>query len=284
MAKDILLGGAYVASADGTGKTGLTVTIDVWRVAIADLAKSEIVTAGSASEIGDGVYCYRVASADLQTYYYFGVLKTSDTSVVQKHVFAVNLDYADSPGLVTLIWNALTSGMSTAGSIGKRITDYLTGVVSTLTAAQVWAYATRALTTGAITATSLTATRLTIYRGTTWAIALTDMGAVTGYSKIYFTVKAHPNDADTKALVQIEIAGGLSRLNGAAYGTAADGAITVDDAATGDVTITLKPAASAKLATATNLYFDVKYIVSGVVTVGAAGFLTISPDITKAVS
>lgn len=129
MAKDILLGGAYVASADGTGKTGLTVTIDVWRVAIADLAKSEIVTAGSASEVGDGVYCYRVASADLQTYYYFGVLKTSDTSVVQKHVFAVNLDYADSPGLVTLIWNALTSGMSTAGSIGKRITDYLTGDV-----------------------------------------------------------------------------------------------------------------------------------------------------------
>lgn len=125
MSKDILLG-AFYTDDDGLGVTGLTVTIDVWRVAIADLASTEIVTAGSCTSVGDGLYVYRVASADLQTYYYFGVCKTAGT-VAQAHLAAVQLDFADSPGLVTLIWNALTSGMSTAGSIGKRITDYLTG-------------------------------------------------------------------------------------------------------------------------------------------------------------
>lgn len=125
MAKDILLG-AFYTDTDGLGVIGLTVTIDIHRVAIADLASTEIVTAGSCTSVGDGLYVYRVAAADLQTYYYFGVCKTAGT-VAQAHLAAVQLDFADSPGLVTLIWNALTSGMSTAGSIGKRITDYLTG-------------------------------------------------------------------------------------------------------------------------------------------------------------
>lgn len=127
MSKDILLG-AFYQDSTGLGVTALTVTIDVWRVAHADLTKSEIVTAGAVTEIGDGVYAYRVAAADLQTYYYFGVCKTAGT-VAQKHVAAVQLDFADSPGLVTLIWNALTAGMTTAGSIGKRLVDYLTGDV-----------------------------------------------------------------------------------------------------------------------------------------------------------
>jgi hypothetical protein len=127
MAKDIILGGFFVASADGTGKTGLTVTVDVFRVTLADLSVSQIVTGGSATAIGGGAYAYRVASADLQTYDYIAVFKTADTSVVQKHVAAVMLDFADAPGLVTLIWNALSSGLTTTGSIGKRLVDFLTG-------------------------------------------------------------------------------------------------------------------------------------------------------------
>ncbi len=129
MAKDIILAAGFVAS--GVGATGLTVTVDVWRVATADLAKSEIVTAGSATEIGDGLYAYRVASADLQTYYYYGVFKTTGTADV-KNLFSVQLDFADTPSIVSLVWAA---GTRTLTSFGTLVAD-------------VWSYATRLLTAG----------------------------------------------------------------------------------------------------------------------------------------
>lgn len=95
MAKDIILAAGFVAS--GVGATGLTVTVDVWRVTLSNLSASEIVTAGSATEIGDGLYAYRVASADLQTYYYYAVFKTTGTADV-KHLFGAQLDFSGNTG------------------------------------------------------------------------------------------------------------------------------------------------------------------------------------------
>lgn len=109
MAKDIIFAAGFVAS--GVGATGLTVTVDVWRVAVADLAKSEIVTAGSATEIGDGVYAYRVASADLQTYYYYAIFKTAGTADV-KHLFGAQLDFSGNTGDTYAIVNSGTYGNS----------------------------------------------------------------------------------------------------------------------------------------------------------------------------
>lgn len=214
MSKDILLG-AFYQDSTGLGVTGLTVTIDIWRVALADLAKSEIVTAGSVTEIGDGVYAYRVASADLQTYYYFGVCKTAGT-VAQKHLAAVQLDFADSPGLVTLIWNALTSGMTTAGSIGKRIVDYLTGdvyarlgapagasIAADIAAlpASVWAAATRTLTSVSALAAQIASAVLDAVAasyntsGTIGAKITTAAGAAGGGSSTYTVTVTDANGA-----------------------------------------------------------------------------------------
>ena len=63
----------------GSGKTGLTVTADVWEV-IADGTATEIASAQACTEIGDGLYRYRVvgASIDAQAEY-IAVFKTAGT-------------------------------------------------------------------------------------------------------------------------------------------------------------------------------------------------------------
>lgn len=66
---------------DGEGVTGLTVTVDVWNP-----AGSEIVSAGSAPEIGDGLYSYTLASGSTGTEgEYLAVFKTAG-DVDQAHL------------------------------------------------------------------------------------------------------------------------------------------------------------------------------------------------------
>jgi hypothetical protein len=69
-------------SASKQGRTGLTVTVDVYSP-----AGSQIVTGGSASAIGGGLYSY-VLSSSLVTAEgeYLAVFKTSDTTVDQQHL------------------------------------------------------------------------------------------------------------------------------------------------------------------------------------------------------
>ncbi|MCB9172340.1 MAG: hypothetical protein H6637_05390 [Ardenticatenales bacterium] len=67
----------------GVGATGLTVTVDVYRGA------TEIVTGGSAIEIGDGLYTYTLASGSVtNANHYRAVFKTAGTAD-QKHVPAL---------------------------------------------------------------------------------------------------------------------------------------------------------------------------------------------------
>ena len=73
----------YVASK--TGKTGLTVTVDVYNP-----ADTKIVTAGAATEIGGGLYGYTLASGSVTTEgEYVCIFKTSDATVDAQHMAAV---------------------------------------------------------------------------------------------------------------------------------------------------------------------------------------------------
>lgn len=73
---------------DGDGKTGLTVTIDVWEVK-KDGTATEIVTAGNATEIGDGLYLYLLAAGSVdEEGEYLAVFKTAGT-VDQAHLPAI---------------------------------------------------------------------------------------------------------------------------------------------------------------------------------------------------
>ena len=69
------------------GKTGLTVTIDVWED---DGTPSEIVTAGSATEMGDGLYYYTLSSGSVDAEgAYIAIFKTATTTVDQQHIPAI---------------------------------------------------------------------------------------------------------------------------------------------------------------------------------------------------
>jgi hypothetical protein len=70
---------------DKDGKTGLTVTIDVYNP-----AGTKIVNGGSASEIGGGLYYYDLSSASTTTAGGFAaIFKTATTTVDQKHIPAL---------------------------------------------------------------------------------------------------------------------------------------------------------------------------------------------------
>jgi hypothetical protein len=106
----ILCKGAFAASK--VGKTGLTVTVDLWRIAFADGAATEVVTGGSATEAGDGIYLYRYDAADLALYDYVAVFKTTDTSVNQQHVFGqpvvIPTATQNADALLTRDWTQIT--------------------------------------------------------------------------------------------------------------------------------------------------------------------------------
>jgi len=187
------------------------------------------------------------------------------------------------------LWEMLTSStaFATAGSIGKRIVDNLDAAISsiTITAAAIWTYASRTLTQTATQAATaaVSGNAISIRRGDSLSLTITGLGTLTGYSKIWFTVKRRSSDADSEAVLQIEQSVGLVYINGAA-GTAANGAITVNDATTGSITITLQEAAADDLPALTGGVWDVQSLISSTVTTHATGSITIAADVTRAVS
>lgn len=97
MTVSLLFYSHFVAS--GAAATGLTVTIDVDTVAKSNGARNAIVTAGAATEGANGYYYYRYATADLATYDYVGVFKTTGTADVKAipslwSNYSINVDVA----------------------------------------------------------------------------------------------------------------------------------------------------------------------------------------------
>lgn len=118
--------------ASKTGKTGLTVTVDVESVAKSDGTKAVIATGAAASEGVDGMYYYRYATADLATLDYFAVFKTADATVDVQHVPALWSNYsinADAGIAATApASTALTNATWTDARAGKI--DYLDASVN----------------------------------------------------------------------------------------------------------------------------------------------------------
>lgn len=175
--------------------------------------------------------------------------------------------------------------------IKTNINEILTDTGTTIPAAvaavdsDVWSYSSRTLTQSAASVTAaVTGSDITCQRGDTLSAALTDVGALTGYSKIYFTVKQDSADADSASIIQIEKTDGLKYLNGAAAGTAANGSITIVDEATGDITIALDEVETAKLNPGSYSY-DVQIVrTAGTVSTLTAGTFEVAADITRAVT
>lgn len=136
-----------------------------------------------------------------------------------------------------------------------------------VTAAEVWAATTRTLTsTAAATTAAVTGSTLNLTIALSYAHTLSSVTIPATWTTIYFTIKSSQYDADSASILQIEennpgaLTDGLLYLNGAA-GTAAQASLTVNQAG-GTVAIWISHAATAQLAAASNLYYDIKCLTS----------------------
>ena len=118
-------------TASKTGKTGLTVTIDIY-----DPSGSQIVTGGSATAIGGGLYAYTLSTNNSAEGEYAAIFKTTDSTVDSQHIPSLwvlgragveNLDATVSSRLapsgtlatVTTLTNAPT--VPTAAAIASQV-------------------------------------------------------------------------------------------------------------------------------------------------------------------
>lgn len=113
-------------TASKQGKTGLTVTVDIY-----DPSGTQIVTGGSATAIGGGLYSYTLASNNSTEGEYAAIFKTTDSTVDSQHI----------PSLWVL------------GRAGVENLDATVSSRSTLTAAQVNSEADAALADVGLTST-----------------------------------------------------------------------------------------------------------------------------------
>ena len=143
-------------------------------------------------------------------------------------------------------------------------------------------------TAGAVSA-AVSASSITQYQGTRWVIPLT-IEDITGYSKVWFTVKSAQSHADTASLVQVVVTepadavnDGLLYINGVA-GTKSRGSITVNSVTS--ITVTVYGVETAKLTPASDLFYDVKALVDATAgpDIVGEGIFTIDAVTTRATS
>ena len=125
---------------------------------------------------------------------------------------------------------------------------------------------------------------LDLQRGDTWVITIQRLGSIAARDKLWWSLKDDVDKTDAQALVQIEETARLVYINGAAATTPANGSITIDDAAAGDITVTLAAVESAKLENVGKFYYDVQMLVGAVVTTLVQGRAVVMGDVIRETS
>lgn len=137
------------------------------------------------------------------------------------------------------------------------------------------------------TTDATTAGAISRRRGNSWSIPLT-IGAITGYTSLWFTIKASHDDADTAALLQIKLnasglSDGLLYVNGTTASSDALGSITVNNATTGAIVIAVDETITDDLAPG-EYYYDVQTLIAGDVATPDSGTFTVTADVTRSVT
>jgi hypothetical protein len=128
MATDLLLYAQFKASK--VGKTGLSPTIDIWKITKADSTVTSVVTGGATFAIGRGLYGYRIAAATPLTHDYIGVLITADATVDDQEIPALRFDYGESRATEFALIDVATSTRLAAASYVAPPTPPTVGAIA----------------------------------------------------------------------------------------------------------------------------------------------------------
>ena len=181
-------------------------------------------------------------------------------------------EYADvSPLALEATAQAILEDTSTAGALLSGIDSNVDMLLAADTSSS------DATTAGAISRR----------RGNSWSIPLT-IGAITGYTSLWFTVKSSHDDADASALLQIKLnasglSDGLLYVNGTTASSDALGSITVNNATTGAIVIAVDETITDDLAPGEYCY-DVQTLIAGDVATPDSGTFTVTSDVTRSVT
>jgi len=212
-----------------------------------------------------------------------------DLLATSNYLSQVHSDIMSGLGAVSVTLTASDISDIASAISAEGITVNLTASDMSDIASRVWTNSTRTLTQSAASVTAaVSGDTITVYRGTTWTIALTGLGDISTYDKIYFSAKASLDDADTEAYLRVyNNASGLERINQAAPTAATNGTITIDDAAAGDITITINEAETTGLPIISGLSYDIKGIDNDgdvdLISIGSKEF-NIAGDVTRAIT
>ncbi len=277
------------------GKTGLTVTIDVWEVQ-RDGTATEVVTGGSATEVGDGLYRYILVAGSVdEPAEYIAVFKTADTDVDQRDIPAIwVIDrplFADN--IVTAVWAAATRTLTSFGTLvtdmwdetlpGTHITTSAGGILGRLVAS-VWSYITRTLTQSADSLQDvIDGATVSRKRGDYWSVSRTGLGDISGRTSLLVTLKTGYDKTDAQATLQIDETLGLLTVDGEDADDATDAAITINDAVLGNITYIVKADVTSVLTPNAYVADEQMIDANGPQTLEEYSF-TITDDVTRAIS
>lgn len=292
-----------VDSSDGspeTGVTSLTAGLALWyrrdsglKVAITPAALSVLTDAhtdGGILHISDGYYRVDIPDAAFASGVDAVLMGGSATGMIAIGAKVQLTGYDPRTELTTAVLARIDTTLSAMQStITTAITSAQTTILAAITSAQTTIVALiNAVASGLRTQDAAdTSDLLRFTRGDSISKALTDLGALTGYTKLWFTLKEYEAQPDDDSIIQIGVGSGFATpgliyLNGESA-TASQGSITVDDAATGDITVTLDEIASAQLPIG-RYYFDVQALIGTTITTFTIGIVIISADYSRATS
>jgi hypothetical protein len=187
------------------------------------------------------------------------------------------------------VWDEVIAQHLTNGTTGEALDDASVGGGGGSTAEAIWSYESRTLTMSAAEVeAALTGSDITIRRGDTYSLSLTGLGNLTGYTSLWFTIKDDYSLADSEALTQVRknasgLDDGLIYIN-RTVATASHGSITVDDADTGAITITLDEVATKLLPVGDGYKYDVQILRSDSVTTLTIANCEVLADYTRTIS
>lgn len=240
-----------------------------------------------AAQAADSAPTYRIYENETQTAIATGVMSALDNTNTTG-LYAETIALTEAAGYergktYTIYIEATVAGVTGSMAHAVQILDI---------GQRVWAHTPRSITqSAASTAVPTAAGAIAIVRGDTVEVSITDLGDMSAASKVDFTVKRNKDDSDSNAILRIRLSipadptDGLITLLGSSYSYAADGSITIVDALTGDITITIAARATAQLPISSSLYYDVQTIESGgSVITHTVGLFSVIGDVTRSTS